>query len=61
MTRRRSHGAGGVYAQGKNTFRLRYRIKGQRFSETFKGNGAYANKRLRALLHSGDTGEHVTR
>ena len=59
MTRRRSHGAGGVYAQGKNTFRLRYRIKGQRFSETFEGNRADANKRLRALLHSGDTGEHV--
>ena len=54
-----SHGAGGVYAQGKNTFRLRYRIKGQRFSETFEGNRADANKRLRALLHSGDTGEHV--
>ena len=59
MTRRRSHGAGGVYAQGKNTFRLRYRIKGQRFSETFEGNRADANKRLRALLARATLGEHA--
>jgi integrase len=42
------------------TFRLRYRINGKRYSKTVEGSRADAKKELRALLRSGDTGEHVT-
>ncbi len=63
MTKRRSHGEGGVYPQGKNTFRIKYRVgprPDQRISVTFKGSLADAKKKLRELLRSADTGEHVT-
>ena len=43
----------------ENNFRLRYRIGKQRFVKTFHGTLADAKKELRALLRSGDTGEHV--
>jgi integrase len=59
MTKRRAHGDGGIYPQGKKTFRLRYRINGKRFSKTVEGSRVDAKKELRALLRSGDTGEHV--
>ena len=35
--RRREHGEGGIDQRGPNTFRLRYRVDGKRFSVTFKG------------------------
>jgi integrase len=38
---------------------LRYRIGKKRFAKTFHGTLAEAKKELRALLRSGDTGEHV--
>jgi len=60
MTNRRAHGDGGIYPQGKDTFRLRYRIGKKRFSKTFRGTLKEAKVELRALLRSGDTGEHVT-
>jgi len=60
MTKRRSHGEGGLYPQGKNTFQLKYRVGNQRISVTFKGSRADATKKLRELLRSADTGEHVT-
>jgi Phage integrase central domain len=56
---RRAHGDGGIYEQGKHSFRLRYRINGKRFSKTVCGTLSEAKKELRALLRSGDTGEHV--
>lgn len=57
--KKRTYGAGGIDQRGENSFRLRYRIGKKRFTETFNGTRAEAQKRLRALLHSGDTGEHV--
>jgi integrase len=57
MTKKRSHGDGGI--DGENIFRLRYRIGKKRFAKTFHGTLADAKKELRALLRSGDTGEHV--
>jgi integrase len=56
---KRSYGDGGIYPQGKNTFRLRYRVNGKRYSKTIEGSRVDAKKELRALLRSGDTGEHV--
>ena len=59
MTKRRAHGDGGIYPQGKDTFRLRYRIGKKRFSQTVEGNLSDARRELRKLLRAGDTGEHV--
>jgi integrase len=59
MSKRRDRGDGGIDKRGENIWRLRYRIKGQRFSVTFKGTLQEARKELRRLLRSGDTGEHV--
>ena len=56
---KRTYGEGGIDERGENRFRLRYRIGKQRFTETFRGTRADAKKRLRALLRSGDTGEHI--
>jgi integrase len=56
---KRHHGDGGIDARGPDTWRLRYRIKGQRFAKTFHGSRADARKELRRLIRSGDTGEHV--
>jgi integrase len=59
MTKRRSYGDGGIDARGENSFRLRYRIGKKRYAKTFHGTRAEARTELRALLRSGDTGEHV--
>jgi Phage integrase, N-terminal SAM-like domain len=56
---KRSYGDGGIDQRGENIFRLRYRIGKKRFQKTFHGTLAEAKKELRALLRSGDTGEHV--
>ena len=56
---KRGHGDGGIDARGVNTWRLRYRINGQRFTKTVQGTKSDARKALRKLLHSGDTGTHV--
>jgi integrase len=59
MSKRREHGEGGIDQRGPNTFRLRYRVNSQRFTVTFKGSRTEAKAKLRELLRSGDTGEHV--
>jgi integrase len=59
MTKRRDRGDGGIDKRSENVWRLRYRIKGHRFSVTFHGTLQEARKELRRLLRSGDTGEHV--
>jgi integrase len=59
MSKRRSHGDGGIDPRGPDTWRLRYRIKGQRFTKTFHGKRADAQKEVRRLLKSGDDGTHV--
>jgi integrase len=56
---RRDRGDGGIDPRGPNAWRLRYRVKGQRFSKTFHGSSADARKKLRELLKSGDDGTHV--
>jgi integrase len=56
---KRSHGDGGIDTRGENVHRLRYRANGRRFTKTFRGTLTEARKELRALVRSGDTGEHV--
>jgi integrase len=59
MSKKRAYGAGGLDARGENSWRLRYRVNGKSFSKTVHGTKSEAGKALRALLHAGDTGEHV--
>src|SRR6516165_7463186 len=56
---KRGHGDGGIDAHGLNTWRLRYRINGRRYTKTVEGTKAQAQKALRDLLHAGDIGAHV--
>jgi hypothetical protein len=56
---RRSYGNGSVEWRGEGTYRLRYRVDGKSYQKTFHGSLSDARKELRALLRSGDTGEHV--
>src|SRR6266404_3629669 len=56
---KRSHGDGGIDTRGENVHRLRYRHDGRRFTKTFRGTLGEARKELRALVTSGDTGEHI--
>jgi integrase len=58
MTKRGRYGDGSVVQRG-NSFRLRYRVNGERHSVTFRGTPAEARKKLRELLKSGDDGTHV--
>lgn len=57
--RKRAHGDGGIDSRGENVHRLRYRVNGRRFTKTIRGTLSDARKELRALLRSGDTGDHV--
>jgi integrase len=59
MSKRRGHGDGGIDPRGPDSWRLRYRINGKRFTVAFHGSLGDARKELRRLIHSGDTGEHV--
>ena len=56
MSRR---GNGSIDKRGENSFRLRYYVGEQRFTETFRGSKSDAGKRLRELLKAGDDGQHV--
>ncbi len=56
---KRSHGDGAIDERGANTFRLRYRLDGKRFTKTFHGSIGDARKELRRLIRSADVGEHV--
>ncbi len=60
MSKRRGHHDGGIDLRAQNSWRLRYRINGKRFTKTIHGTKSEAQKVLRDLLHAGDTGEHVT-
>ena len=57
--KRRSHGDGGIDQRSEKCWRLRYRVNGKRFTQSFRGNKTDAQKELRRLLRSGDKGEHV--
>src|ERR1043166_288935 len=59
MSKKRAHGDGGIDPRGENSWRLRYRVNGKRFTKTVHGSLADARKELRRLIRSGDTGEHV--
>jgi hypothetical protein len=59
MTKRRRFGDGAIDQRGENSWRLRYRIKGKRYTATFRGSKSEAQRELRRLLHLGDTGDHV--
>jgi integrase len=56
---KRSHGDGGIDQRGENSFRLRYRVRGQRHTATFRGTLTEARKELRRLLKASDDGVHV--
>jgi integrase len=56
---RRDRGDGGIDPRGPDTWRLRYRIAGRRFTATVHGTLSDARKELRRLIRSGDVGEHV--
>jgi len=56
---KRSFGDGGIDERGDGVYRLRYRVNGRRFTKTFHGTLTEARKGLRALIRSGDIGEHV--
>jgi len=56
---KRSHGDGAIDTRGENVHRLRYRVDGKRFTKTFHGSLSEARKELRALVRSGDTGDHI--
>jgi integrase len=59
MTKRK-YGVGRVEQRGPNRFRLHYSIDGRRYTKSVTASSkAEAQKQLRALLHSGDTGTHV--
>jgi integrase len=59
MSKRRDRGDGGIDPRGPDTWRLRYRINGKRFTQTFHGTLGDARRELRRLIRSGDAGEHV--
>jgi len=56
---KRSYGDGGIDTRSENVHRLRYYVRGRRFTETFRGSLTDARKKLRALIRSGDAGTHV--
>src|SRR6516165_10556939 len=59
MTKKRSHGDGGIDQRGENSWRLRYRVRGQRHTTTFHGTLTEARKELRRSLKAGDDGMHI--
>jgi integrase len=56
---KRAYGTGSIDPRGKRSWRLRYRVNGKAFSKTVRATKMEAQKKLRRLLHAGDTGEHV--
>src|SRR5258706_3253069 len=60
MARKKGHyGAGSIDKSGENSWRLRYRINGKRYTKVVEGTKTEAAKELRRVLHAGDTGAHV--
>jgi integrase len=52
-------GDGTIDQRGDNSFRLRWRVEGKRYSKTVTGSITDAKKELRKILRSADTGTHV--
>jgi integrase len=60
MTRKKGHyGSGSIDPSGKNSWRVRYRIDGKRYTKVVEGTKTEAAKELRRFLQSGDDGDHV--
>jgi integrase len=60
MVRKRGHGEGHVEERGDGVFRLRYRVKGVRHSETVNAKTKRdATQKLRDILSAAAKGEHV--
>jgi len=59
MSKKRGYRDGGIDPRGAKSWRLRYRVGGRRFTKTVCGTKTEAQKILRELLHTGDTGTHV--
>jgi integrase len=60
MARKKGHyGSGSLDPSGENSWRLRYRIGGVRYTKTVEGTRTDAAKELRRLLQAGDDGRHV--
>jgi integrase len=53
------YGDGAIDQRGENSFRLRWRVDGKRYSKTVAGSITDAKRELRKLLRSADTGTHV--
>ena len=59
QVRKRGRGDGSVDPSGKDSWQVRYELGGKRFQKVVTGTKADAQRELRRLLHSGDTGQHV--
>ncbi|MBO0755443.1 MAG: DUF4102 domain-containing protein, partial [Bradyrhizobiaceae bacterium] len=60
MSGKKGHyGSGTITASGKNSWRIRYRIDGRRYSKHVKGTRIEAARELRNALKAGDDGRHV--
>jgi integrase len=59
MSKTRGYGNGSIDQRGEGVFRLRYRVSRKRYSKVFRGTKADARRELRALIRSGDVGEHI--
>lgn len=56
---KRGHGEGGIDQRGDNSFRLRWRVGGKRYTKSFTGSLTEARRELRRVLKSIDDGAHV--
>ena len=52
MTKRRTYGDGGIDARGQNSWRLRYRVNGKRFTKAFRGQSAIVRGGLKQFTLS---------
>jgi integrase len=53
------YGDGAIDQRGENSFRLRWRADGKRYTKTVCGSITDAKRELRKVLRSADTGTHV--
>src|SRR4051794_13579174 len=56
---KRDHGDGGIDERGPDRWRLRWRVDGKRYSDTFRGTKRAAQTELRRLLKAADDGTDV--
>jgi hypothetical protein len=57
--KRGRYGDGTLQERGPDVWRLRHRVSGKRVSRTFRGTKRDAQKELRRLIRTSDTGEAV--